>query len=236
VLLDVCLVTIAYWSAWRLRFEGVEWAQSIPTLTTSLPVALGLQMVTLFIFGAYRGAWRHFGLMDGVAFAKGILAGTVSIIVALVYLYRFENYSRGVFIIYAALLMIMLCGSRASFRLIGEFASRRRVGRRLTIYGAGEAGSLVLRELLKRQDQQYRMIGFIDDDPAAQSLRLQGYAVLGGEGTLLKLIDDSAVDVVVIGCRQLDRARLARIETACRIGEVQLLRFSFQIETLVSTA
>jgi UDP-GlcNAc:undecaprenyl-phosphate/decaprenyl-phosphate GlcNAc-1-phosphate transferase len=236
VLLDVCLVTIAYWSAWRLRFEGVEWDQSVPTLTTSLPIALGLQMVTLFIFGAYRGAWRHFGLMDGVAFAKGILAGTVSIIVALVYLYRFENYSRGVFIIYAALLMIMLCGSRASFRLIGEFASRRRVGRRLTIYGAGEAGSLVLRELLKRQDQQYRMIGFIDDDPAAQSLRLQGYAVLGGEGTLLKLIDDSAVDVVVIGCRQLDRARLARIETACRIGEVQLLRFSFQIETLVSTA
>ena len=65
---------------------------------------------------------------------------------------------------------------------------------------------------------------------------MQGYAVLGGEATLMRLIDDSAVDVVVIGCRHLDRARLARIEEACRIGEVQLLRFSFQIETLVSTA
>jgi UDP-GlcNAc:undecaprenyl-phosphate GlcNAc-1-phosphate transferase len=236
VLLDVCLVSIAYWGAWRLRFEGAEWDQSVGNLLLSLPIALGVQMVALFVFGAYRGAWRHFGLMDGVAFAKGILAGTVTIIVTLVYLYRFENYSRGVFIVYAALLMLMLCGSRASFRLIGEFASRRRTGSRLTIYGAGEAGSLVLRELLKRQESQYRMIGFIDDDPAARSLRLQGYAVLGGEQMLMKLLQESAVDVVVIGCRHLDRARLARIETACRIADVQLLRFSFQIETLVSTA
>jgi UDP-GlcNAc:undecaprenyl-phosphate/decaprenyl-phosphate GlcNAc-1-phosphate transferase len=236
VLLDVCLVAIAYWGAWRLRFEGIEWQQSLPSLLRSLPIALGIQMVALFVFGAYRGAWRHFGLMDGVAFAKGIVAGTLTIIVALVYLYRFENYSRGVFIVYAALLMLMLCGSRASFRLIGEFASRRRTGSRLTIYGAGEAGSLVLRELLKRQDQHYRMIGFIDDDPASRSLRLQGYAVLGGEAALMRLIEDSAVDVVVIGCRHLDRARLARVAEACRINDVQLLRFSFQIETLVSTA
>src|SRR6185503_16282512 len=29
VLLDVCLVVIAYWGAWRLRFEGAEWDQSV---------------------------------------------------------------------------------------------------------------------------------------------------------------------------------------------------------------
>jgi UDP-GlcNAc:undecaprenyl-phosphate/decaprenyl-phosphate GlcNAc-1-phosphate transferase len=236
VLLDVCLVTVAYYGAWRLRFEGVEWDASVPHLLVSLPVALAIQMVALFVFGAYRGAWRHFGLMDGVAFAKGIVAGTLTIIVALVYLYRFENYSRGVFVVYAAMLMLMLCGSRASFRLIGEFARRRRTGSRLTIYGAGEAGSLVLRELLSVPGARYRMIGFIDDDPDARSLRLQGYAVLGGEGTLLELIRNSSVDVVVIGCRHLDRARLARIEEACKMNEVKLLRFSFRLETLVSSA
>jgi UDP-GlcNAc:undecaprenyl-phosphate GlcNAc-1-phosphate transferase len=236
VLLDVCLVTIAYWAAWRLRFEGIEWQAMVGNLLVSLPIALALQLVALFVFGAYRGAWRHFGLMDGVAFAKGIVAGTVATIVALVYLYRFENYSRGVFIIYAALLMLLLCGSRASFRLISEYASRRRAGSRLTIYGAGEEGSLVLRDLLKREDQHYRMIGFIDDDPARRYQRLHGYAVLGGEAMLHQLIRDSAVDVVVVGCRHVDRARLVRLEEACRLNEVKLLRFSFHVETLVSSA
>jgi UDP-GlcNAc:undecaprenyl-phosphate GlcNAc-1-phosphate transferase len=236
VLLDVCLVTIAYYGAWRLRFEGVEWDASVASLLRSLPIVLAIQLVALFVFGAYRGAWRHFGLMDGVAFGKAIAAGTLTTIVALVYLYRFENYSRGVFVVYAALLMLLLCGSRASFRLIGEYARRRRTGSRLTVYGAGEAGSLVLRELLSVPSEQYKMIGFIDDDPAARYLRLQGYSVLGGEKTLLELIENSSVDVVVIGCRHFDRARLARIEEACRLNEVKLLRFSFRLETLVSSA
>jgi UDP-GlcNAc:undecaprenyl-phosphate GlcNAc-1-phosphate transferase len=235
VLLDVCLVSIAYYGAWRLRFEGAEWTAYLPSLLQSLPIALALQMVALFVFGVYRGVWRQFGLMDGVAFAKGVTAGTVSLIVTIVYLYRFENYSRGVFVIYAALLMLLLCGSRASFRLIGEFARRRRSGVRLAIYGAGEAGSLVVRELLNHPHEQYRMIGFIDDDPATHSLRLQGYPVLGGEPKLLQLIAAHSVSVVVIGSRDVDRARVDRIEKACRTHDVVLMRFSFRLETLVSS-
>ena len=236
VLLDVCLVTIAYYSAWRLRFEGAEWASYSTSALSSLPIALAIQMVALFVFGAYRGAWRHFGLMDGVAFAKAVIAGTASLIIAVVYLYRFENYSRGVFVIYAALLMLLLSGSRASFRLMGEFARRRRTGTRLVIYGAGAAGSLLVREMLTDEGEQYRMVGFIDDDPATHSLRLQGYSVLGGESRLHELIRTGAVDVVVIGSRHLNRDRLNRVEAACREKDVRLLRFSFWLETLVSSA
>ena len=236
VLLDVCLVTIAYYAAWRLRFEGAEWEAYFPSLLASLPIALAVQMVALFIFGAYRGAWRHFGLMDGVVFAKGVAAGTLALIVAIVYQYRFENYSRGVFIIYAALLMLLLSGSRASFRLIGEYALRRRAGTRLVIYGAGAAGSLLVRELLASPGQPYQMLGFIDDDPSMHSLRLQGYPVLGGERKLFELIQNGDVEVVVIGSRSLEGDRLSRIEDACRDALVELQRVSLHVETLVSSS
>src|SRR4029079_15303419 len=98
VLLDVSLVLIAYYSAWRLRFEGPEWSAYTGSYLQSAPIALAIQMVALFGFGAYRGAWRYFGLMDGVTFVKAVVSGTVGLIVALVYLYRFENYSRAVFV------------------------------------------------------------------------------------------------------------------------------------------
>jgi len=234
VLLDFSLVLIAYYGAWRLRFEGPEWDAHAAGYLQSVPIALAIQMVALFVFGAYRGAWRYFGLMDGVAFAKAVAFGTVGLIVTLVFLYRFENYSRAVFVIYAALLMLLLCGSRASFRLIGEYARRRRPGMRLAIYGAGEAGGLVLRELLGHPVEQFRMIGFIDDDPASRWLRLHGYPVLGGEGKLLELIDEAKVDVVVIGSLHFDPDRRKRLEHACRLKSIRLLKFSFRLDSLTT--
>jgi UDP-GlcNAc:undecaprenyl-phosphate GlcNAc-1-phosphate transferase len=234
VLLDVSLVLIAYYGAWRLRFEGPEWDAYAGSYLQSAPIALAIQMVALFVFGAYRGAWRYFGLMDGVAFVKAVMSGTVSLIVTLVYLYRFENYSRAVFVIYAAMLVLLLCGSRASFRLIGEYARRRRPGKRLAIYGGGEAGVLVLRELLGHPVEQFRMIGFIDDDPASRWLRLEGYPVLGGESKLLELINEAKVDVVVIGSLHFDPERRKRLEQACNQNSVRLLKFSFRLDSLTT--
>jgi UDP-GlcNAc:undecaprenyl-phosphate GlcNAc-1-phosphate transferase len=151
VCLDLCLVSIAYYSAYRLRFEGAAFSTYFPIFLQSLPIVIGVQMVALFAVGAYRGIWRYFGLMDGVVFGKGVLFGTLSSVTLIVYIYRFENYSRGVFIIYGTLLLLLLAGSRASFRLISEFAHRRRDGgRRLVIYGAGDGAATASRELLSR--------------------------------------------------------------------------------------
>jgi UDP-GlcNAc:undecaprenyl-phosphate GlcNAc-1-phosphate transferase len=238
VVLDACLVTIAYYAAWRLRFEGPDFNTGyFERFLESLPIAIAAQLVWLFVFGAYRGVWRYFSLVDGVAFGKAVAAGTVSLIVAVVYTYRFENYSRAVFVMYAALLMLMLCASRASFRLLGEFAGRRSTGGlRLVIYGAGEAGSLLVRELLGGAFPHYKILGFIDDDPAKRTLRLQGYSVLGAERELQRLIQSGGVDVVVLGSRYLDPARALRMESLCRRHDVRLLRFSLELETLVSTA
>jgi UDP-GlcNAc:undecaprenyl-phosphate/decaprenyl-phosphate GlcNAc-1-phosphate transferase len=233
VLLDACLVTIAYYGAWRLRFEGSEWMAYFPRMLESLPVALAVQLVALFVFGAYRGAWRHFGLMDGVAFARSVAAGTLSIIVALVYLFRFEQYSRGVFVIYAALLLILLAGSRASFRLIGEFARRRRPGQRLVIYGDTHSAGVLLRDLLGSPDEPYRVIGFINDDPATHSLRLQGYSVLGGERRLLELVAAGDVDVVVVDPDAARATHSAELEQACRAAGVRLLRLRYSLDSIV---
>jgi UDP-GlcNAc:undecaprenyl-phosphate GlcNAc-1-phosphate transferase len=236
VLLDSCLVAIAYYAAWRLRFDGPEWPYYFEHFLESLPIAIAVQLSALFVVGAYRGLWRHFGLMDGVVFTKSVGLGTLGMIVAIVYWYGFGDYSRGVFVMYAALLMLMLLGSRSSFRLIGEFARRRRAGTRLVIYGAGEAGALVAREMLSDVREPFRILGFIDDDPKKQRLRLSGYSVLGGEKALLSLIQDEAVDVVVISARRFDDLRLHRVERACKAKNVRLMRFHFQLEALGSSA
>ena len=112
VMLDLCLIALSYYVAYRVRFEGPDYAAYFPQFMTSLPIVIGIQIVTLLVVGTYQGVWRYFGLMDGVTFAKGVALGTVAIVTTLVFVYRFENYSRGVFVATVDSLLALI-GSRA---------------------------------------------------------------------------------------------------------------------------
>ena len=50
---------------------------------------LASQLVAFFIVGVYRGVWHYFGLMDGVTLAKGVLLGTVTAQVVILYFYHY---------------------------------------------------------------------------------------------------------------------------------------------------
>ena len=235
VLLDLVIVSIAYYSAYRLRFEGADFAANFPFFYRSLPLVLALQMVSLFAFGAYRSVWQYFGIMDVVVLGKGVLAGMVGSQLVLLYLYRFESYSRAVFVIYGALALLALTVSRGSFRLVGEFVSRRHAtGRRCLIYGADDGGALAVRELVGSA-QPYRVVGFIDDNPLKRRLRVLGYPVLGDSAALASLVSSNAVDAVVVTSQAIDIARLQTLEELCRRHGVELLRLRVKMEQIIAS-
>lgn len=237
VLLDVCLIAISYYSAYRLRFDYVTFGeQYFPRFLESLPLVLGVQVVTLFAVGGYRGVWRYFGLMDGVAFAKGVALGTLINISLLTYAYRFAAYSRGVFIIYSALLFLLLLTSRASFRLISEFVQRRsQTGARVVIYGAGDVAAGAARDILSRRYGNYRMLGFIVDDPSMERARMQGYPVIGNYEALERMVKEGSVDLVVL-TQLVSLERLDALRECCSTHGVSLERLHFALDQLVAAS
>ena len=233
VMLDVCLVVLAYYAAYSLRFEGREYNSNLQYFLASLPIVVGVQIAALYSVGAYRIVWRHFGLMDGVVLGKAVLLATFVVIGTVVYMYRFENYSRAVFVNYGAFLILLLAASRASFRLIGEFAHRRQRGRRLIVYGAGEQSSMVVRALLDGR-VMYQMLGFVDDDRRKHGARVQGYPVIGGYQSLVSLIQGDGVDSVLVSPQVFDAKRLSELERLCAHHGVSLSRLRFGLEDLVA--
>jgi UDP-GlcNAc:undecaprenyl-phosphate/decaprenyl-phosphate GlcNAc-1-phosphate transferase len=234
VLLDGALVSLCYWLAYRLRFEDpVDFVNNVDQFFKSFPIVLSAQLIAFFGVGIYRGAWRHFGMMDSLNVAKGIFLGTVSSLLFIVFVYHFFAYSRTVFAIYAVLLLIAVTLSRASFRLVGEFVQRqRRSGTRAVIYGAGDGGGLVIRELLN-QDPDNRLLGFIDDDPRKAGMRVMGYQVLGGFSALSVLINSNSVDSIVVSARTMPPERLNNLTTLCSERGVKLSRLRIGLESLV---
>jgi UDP-GlcNAc:undecaprenyl-phosphate/decaprenyl-phosphate GlcNAc-1-phosphate transferase len=229
VLLDLCLIPLAYYSAYRLRFEGIDLAIHFEYFVQSLPVVLAAQLVSLFAVGAYRGTWRYFGIMDAVTFARGVAIGTIAAVVIIVYVYHFESYSRAVFVIYAALLLLFLTASRGSFRLLGEFVHRRRVaGHRCVIYGASGASVALIREAFDHRP--LRILGFVDDDPTQVNVTVAGYRVIGDFAHLLSLVRRGDVDFVVVNVRVADVARLQLLEAECAAHDVELVTLQLDLK------
>ena len=234
VLLDLVLIPTAYYVAYRLRFEGVQFGLNYHLFLESLPVVLASQLLALFVVGGYRGTWRYFGIMDAVVFGKGVLLGTVAAELFILYVYRFESYSRSVFVIDAALLFLLLAATRASFRLVGEYVSRQStLGQRCIIYGTGGASLGTIREAFG--PAALKIVGFIDDDPMHRNSRVGGYSVVGSYDDLLSLVRAGNVDCVVLNTPVLDAHHLQTLERSCEERDVQILRLQMQLKR-VSTA
>jgi UDP-GlcNAc:undecaprenyl-phosphate/decaprenyl-phosphate GlcNAc-1-phosphate transferase len=236
VLLDFVLVTLSYYAAYRLKFDFIEFAGTFRYFMQSLPIVVAVQLLAFFVAGVYRGVWRHFSSSDAVGIVEGAVGGTLISQLILLYMYRAENQSRTVFIIYAIVVVLMVIGSRASFRIIADALQRRRqTGRRVMIYGAGDGGAMVVRELLNDHDNGVRIVGFIDDDVRKRRNRIRGYPVLGGFETLSEIILSGAVDEVVVSARAMDVLRVTSLERLCAQHGVALSRLSVSLDPVVET-
>jgi UDP-GlcNAc:undecaprenyl-phosphate/decaprenyl-phosphate GlcNAc-1-phosphate transferase len=234
VLLDFCLVTICYYVAYRMRFEDPDdFLKNFDSFLRSLPIVLAAQMIAFFAAGVYRGVWRYFGMLDTLTVAKGVFFGVASAEIFILYAYRFQAYSRSVFIIYGVLLLLAVTLSRASLRLVGEFIRRQRhAGQRVVIYGAGDAAGLVVREL-QGHGGEVRIAGFIDDDPRKHRIRIAGYPVLGGYSALTVLVNSASIDSVVISARHMAPERLHNLQVLCGESNVALSRLTIGLQALV---
>jgi UDP-GlcNAc:undecaprenyl-phosphate GlcNAc-1-phosphate transferase len=233
VLLDFSLVVVAYYAAYKFRFEGEEFPKNFLSFKNSLPVVLTSQMIAFFGVGVYRGVWRYFGLSDTVVIVKGVLIGTAVAQLVVLYSPWFIGYSRTVFAIYAVLLIGFVTLTRASFLLIGEFVHRqRRASQRAIIYGAGDAGALAVRELLKRRDETIRILGFADDDPQKRGTRVRGYRVIGDVEMLIQSIAEGQVDSVIVSSRSIPEESVRAVAAAGAQHGVSVTRLRVGLEEI----
>jgi UDP-GlcNAc:undecaprenyl-phosphate GlcNAc-1-phosphate transferase len=232
VILDLCLVSIAYYGSYIVRFDR-DFPLYYGLLVKSLPIVIACHLSSFFIVGVYRGLWRYVSAHDFIVYAKGVAMGSVASVLALVYLYRFEGYSRGVFIINAMALGLLVVGSRVSFRLVADAADRRLKSRApVIIYGAGDAGVVTVRELRNNPSYGYRPSGFVDDDPGKTRKRVLDVPVLGSGDELADILAVWKPQALIVSTSKLTAARLADVRRACEQAEVPILRLRFGLEPL----
>jgi UDP-GlcNAc:undecaprenyl-phosphate GlcNAc-1-phosphate transferase len=230
-MLDLVLISVCYYFAYRLRFEGESLDNFLPYFSASLPVVMGVKLASLYVSGLYQRSWETFGLRDLTAVLRGVGLGSILSVLAAAYFYRFEGFSRLVFILDFMLLTAAVTATRASFRTMNLVAATRsKRARRVLVYGAGAFGQLLVREMRANPDWNLNPVAFIDDNPMKARRWIVGVPVRGGLGDLERTLGEYEVDEVILSSPAIEDHVEREIRSVCNYHAKSVRRFHMSIQ------
>jgi len=202
---DVLGITLAAWAAFGLRF-GWLFIESRPEFVPFILAAVVLKLAAFYTFGIYRRYWRYAGFWDLFALVLANSAGSAGLMTLMVAARLMEwipVLSRAVLALDWVLAVAVTAGLRASIRAIAETMAQRpharmKPHRRVLIAGAGDAGSLVAREMQRNPQLGLQPVGFLDDARDKVNHQILGLPVLGTLDSLAAVAPAWRIDEVVI--------------------------------------
>lgn len=238
VLLDSSLIVFSYYMAFTMVLGPLDDSEQSATFFRTLPLVVGLKLAAFTAAGVYRGMWRYITPDALWIYFRACLLGSMSAVVALTLVFRFEGFSRAVFALDGFLLLFLLIVSRYGFRVIRKMFPHtvsRREFKPVMIYGAGDAGEILARELMNNPSWMFRPVGYLDDDPKKMGRTLHGLRVLGGLDKLANLAQsERTFEGVILSARGFSPQRMAEVRAVCEEADLEMYQLSLTITPIVS--
>ncbi len=227
---DAVLISFAYYLAHYIRFDGKIPEGHLASWSLTATWIILIKLVSLFIFDLYRGMWRYASIHDMINLLKACLISSTIIMAVILIVFRFQGFSRGVFIIDFILTLLILGGFRMSVRLYytQSFAGKHAMFmgkaqsniKKILIVGAGSMGESLLREISRNSKIYYEVAGFIDDDPFKINHKIHGIPILGVLQDIEEIVNQYAVDEIIIAISSASAIQMRRILNLCKSTDI----------------
>src|SRR5918999_1770076 len=218
---DACLLALAYYLAYYLRFDDGIPRRYDTLLEDTIFLIVPMKLVIFAMFGLYSKLWRFVDQNDFEAILRAVVVSTVGLIVVL-FLFSIGRHDppRSVVALDFLLALVFVSGARFAVRALVERPARgamlERAAHEVLIVGAGNGGQQVAAELRRNPGLRSAPVGFVDDDPRKQGMRVAGHKVLGTTDQLPRVLDAVKPDEVIIAIPSAPGILRQRVVTACR--------------------
>jgi len=247
---DACLVALAYYLAFVLRFDSGPPERYEELLAETIAFVVVAKVALFAAFGLYSKLWRFVDQADFESIVKAVVVSSFVLVVGLFLLSPSTvDPPRGVIALDFLLALALVGGARFLMRALVERPLRgpgrsrqgggilraplvQRANTEVLIVGAGNGGQQVALELRRNPELSSAVIGFVDDDPRKQRMLVSGYRVQGTTDDLPRILDDTKPDEVVIAIPSAPGILRQKVVTACRERDIPVRTLPTTFELL----
>jgi len=227
--IDAALVNIAFYGALLLRFDGDIPNNFIDNYIMMAPIFTVILLASFFAFGLYNRLWQYASIGELAS-----VIGSVTIAMAVnstVFFVMSGNHAyllpRSVLIIAWVMIILLIGGSRLAWRLFRDYSFHYQKGsdvsgNRVLIYGAGDAGVILAKEMKTHYSGDSKLVGFIDDDPNKRNAKVLGFEVLGDRSRIAELVDKHKVDEIILAMPSEEGKIIREIIAICQEVDVHV--------------
>ncbi|MBM7690772.1 FlaA1/EpsC-like NDP-sugar epimerase [Peribacillus deserti] len=212
-LLDSLIVLSAIYVSYLILHPYLEIFKLYPLLVSSITLLI-CHHIFASIYKLYNKAWEYASVGELLSISKAV---TFSVVVtAAVQLLIFHNIYVRALVLTWMLHVLLIGGSRFSWRMFrGRYISTQGVKKRTLIIGAGSAGTMVVRQLLKNPDSELWPVAYIDDDPKKFKLHYYDIPVVGNSKSIVDIVEKLQIENIVIAIPSLSKKKLRLIFNEC---------------------
>ncbi|MCK2011172.1 polysaccharide biosynthesis protein, partial [Peribacillus sp. Aquil_B8] len=212
ILIDSCIVLSAIFLG-RFLVDASIYVFTIPIVLSSVTILLSHHIFAI-TFHLYKKAWEYASIGELVIIFKTVTVSifTTSIVQALL----FQDVYYRLLAVTWLLHMLLIGGSRFCWRMFrDQYLIKYENKKRTLIIGAGSAGTMVARQLLKNNDVDLLPVAFIDDNVRKHNLDILGIPVVGGVGEISRNVEALNIEHIIIAIPSLNKQEMNRIFLEC---------------------
>lgn len=212
IIVDSCIVLSAIYFGVSLLSSSAP-QLNISILIGSLVILLSHHLFSIK-YKLYKKHWEYASIQELLIILKIV---TYSILTAILIHYIFtQELSWKLFVVAGLLHLFLIGGSRLAWRIYRDAILNKSENKiRTLIVGAGSAGTMVARQLLKKNEGNLQAVAFIDDNPRKQHLDILGLPVAGGVNQIESVVEKYKIEHIIISIPSLSRKELNIIFLEC---------------------
>ncbi|MBA7529125.1 UDP-N-acetyl-alpha-D-glucosamine C6 dehydratase [subsurface metagenome] len=220
VILDIVFINVSLILSLILRF-GEGWGTYFYVYRGLIIYLTGLFLLFAVVFRLYKRIWRYLSIGDLFLIAEVVTGGIFGTVLCL-NLVKGIAFPRTVVALTWFFSLALVGGSRLVWRLYCERKSALNRGQeRILIVGAGDAGEVISREIIRRPDLG-KLVGFMDDDKEKIGKRIHNVKVLGDVEGINDILEKEQVGTVIIAIPTASGKEVRRIVENIKNKEVKI--------------
>lgn len=226
IALDVCCIIAASLMAILIRFDfNINKVDGVflDHLWTYMPINIVCTLILFYLFRLYHSLWIFAGITELENIISGCVFSSIFQMAGLLLLNLHMN--RSYYLLYGMFLIAFTASSRFAYRALRMMLRKRQIratGTNVMIIGAGQAGNVLIREMMASEHLQKSVKCIIDDAPEKQGMFIHGIKVVGNRYAIKDTVEKYGITEINIAMPSVSRKTISEILSICKETNCEL--------------